>query len=329
MIRTYVLLLVGLSIGLCAGGCQKNQTPKRAAIRPEPRKIVSTIKVVGTLKPIGLAEIHAPADGPIERVLVRKGDRVKQGDVLLIVAKDEPERSVREAQVKLRIATQRLADLQAAGPDHKAAADVAAGEKELASIALEREQERLAKCSVKARQDGVIQKLDVSEGQVVTGPNSFGPGLVLVEMAESGSFDVEFELNEVDVAKIAADQPAQITLDAVPGLTVTGRVVSIGVPDKNSFRKGMFPVTVRFATISSAVKMGMTANVTIPAGEIDAPVTIPVEYVYYNDVQPCVDVLVNNQVSRHTVELGPDDGQYVAIQSGLAVDEPVIFTEHN
>src|SRR5947209_14194121 len=105
MIRSSLPFLIGLSLAVSGSGCHKVEAAKHVAIRPESRKIVSTVKVVGTLKPIGLAEIHAPSDGVIEHVLVKKGDRVKKGDVLIEISKDEPERAVREATIKLRIAT--------------------------------------------------------------------------------------------------------------------------------------------------------------------------------------------------------------------------------
>jgi RND family efflux transporter MFP subunit len=323
-------LLCALSGLLALGaGCRSKTSADVRGIHPEQQHITSVIRVVGTLKPIGLAEIHAPMDGTVKRVLVKKGERVKQGDLLIELSADDQVRNTKEAELKAQIALIHLQQAQAkvtAGAAN-AEADVAIAkvEKELAELNVSRERQKLEKCAIRAKQDGVVQDVNVSEDQVISGPNAFGPGIVMVELAQSGVFDVESELNEVDVAKIALDQRVQITLDAVPGLSTSGKVHNIATPDKDSFRKGMFPVTVRFSTISPAVKMSMTANVSIVAAEVDAPVAIPVQYVYFDNSQPCVDVQESGAVVRRMVDLGADDGKYVAIQAGLSQSDLVVL----
>ena len=70
-------------------------------------------------------------------------------------------------------------------------------------------------------------------------------------------------LNEVDVAKLSLGQKATLTFDAVPDLTITGKVVQIDSIGTVSSGVVNYNVKISFDTNDSRVKPGMSVNATI------------------------------------------------------------------
>jgi hypothetical protein len=70
------------------------------------------------------------------------------------------------------------------------------------------------------------------------------------------------DLSEIDVARIALDDIAVITFDALPELALEGTVISIA-PKADEGSGVNFPVIIELSEIPAALRWGMTAFVDI------------------------------------------------------------------
>ncbi len=107
--------------------------------------------------------------------------------------------------------------------------------------------------------DGTIAELAVNVGEMV------GPGSRVASIADLNQWQVETDdLTEVDVVNVQPNAPASITVDALPGVTLTGQVKSI-VP-RSAVKRGdvTYTVKVTVADPDPRLKWGMTASVDIP-----------------------------------------------------------------
>ena len=100
-----------------------------------------------------------------------------------------------------------------------------------------------------------------------------GAGVVL---ADPTKLQVKVTLSEVDVAKIKVGQPAQMTLDALPGNTYDAKVTRRSDPCP-TVTQGVvnYPVVLSVNNPDPSVKPGMTANLTIEVDRRDNVLLVP------------------------------------------------------
>ena len=117
MNKRFLFAIVILSLGLLVAACGSSANP---AATPEalPTAVAdNTIIAEGRLEPIHYAEIAFSAGGTVSEVLVKEGQTVKKGDVLVRLG-DASDTNYAAAQLELATAQQALNDLQdTAGTD--------------------------------------------------------------------------------------------------------------------------------------------------------------------------------------------------------------------
>jgi HlyD family secretion protein len=106
--------------------------------------------------------------------------------------------------------------------------------------------------------DGTIAQITIDAGQVVA------PGWVVVGIADMDSWQVQTDdLSEVDVVNIALGSPAQITVDALPEVTLEGIVASITPRAQTTRGDVTYTVKVDVMGDDPRAYWGMTAQVEI------------------------------------------------------------------
>ena len=108
------------------------------------------------------------------------------------------------------------------------------------------------------------------------------PGVPMVSVVKDDGARVEANFKETDLGHIRAGQPAEVTLDAYPGLVLKGHVDSIGAGTGSEFSvlpaqnatgnwvKVVQRVPVRIAIDSHSDRpliAGLSSNVTIHTGK--------------------------------------------------------------
>src|SRR5690606_4307009 len=96
---------------------------------------------------------------------------------------------------------------------------VAQGRAETARV-----RDQLAKTSITAPIDGVITRLSVEEGEMVVMGVQNQPGTILMTISDLSAINAEVKVAEAAVLRLALDNPASVTLDALADRTFAGRV---------------------------------------------------------------------------------------------------------
>jgi len=84
-----------------------------------------------------------------------------------------------------------------------------------------------------------------------------------IEIADVSKKHVDVLVDETDISGIQTGQPVQITLDALPGITVTGQVDAIAPAGTISQGVVNYNVRVLLDPTDAPVKLDMTANASI------------------------------------------------------------------
>ncbi len=79
-----------------------------------------------------------------------------------------------------------------------------------------------------APMDGIITSLPVHLGENVVPGIQNQVGSVLFQIADLGVVTAEVMVDETDIVNVKMDQPAEVTIDAVPNKTFKGKVTEIG-----------------------------------------------------------------------------------------------------
>ncbi len=133
---------------------------------------------------------------------------------------------------------------------------VAKAQLDNATASLANAEEAYASRIITAPFDGQIGGLNAQIGQQVLSSDSLGK-IITAEKV------VNISLNEVDAAKIAADDAVTLTFDAIPGISIKGHVVYIDPLGTVNQGVVSYAVEIKMDESNDAIKTGMTASATI------------------------------------------------------------------
>lgn len=110
--------------------------------------------------------------------------------------------------------------------------------------------------SVTAPFDGVVADLNAKTG------NSINAGEPAVTVADFSHWVINTtDLTEIDVVDLAEGDPVIVTLDAIPGVELSGTIESIGQTFSENQGDIVYEVTILLTDTDPAMRWGMTAEV--------------------------------------------------------------------
>ena len=116
----------------------------------------------------------------------------------------------------------------------------------------------IARCEVRAPISGTVGAVDVRSGEMVA------PGEALITLGDLTTLRVETtDLDEIDVARVAVDQQATVTFDALPERNFSGHVTRISPMAQPGTGGVNYTVVIEVDDIEPAIRWGMTAFVDI------------------------------------------------------------------
>src|SRR5215470_20310563 len=121
-----------------------------------------------------------------------------------------------------------VAQAQARVAQAKAQLDSAGRHVAQTDATLTRASDVLQKTVYAAPYDGMITNLPVREGETVVIGIQNAPGSTLMTLADMSVITAEVKVDETDIVNVRLGQPAEVTIDAIPGKTFKGKVTQIG-----------------------------------------------------------------------------------------------------
>lgn len=285
------LMGVGGLVTLVFGRAQPTRTVAAAVpvadstVTPSVLPPDTVLTVSGYVIPRERIELSPRFMGTVRHIHVRKGDRVKKGDVLVELEDDEYRARVMEARGRLAFAEANLAnaeanlrralELQERNVESAQVLDEAQRARAVAAAEVMVAQGQLALaetywnwCTIRAPIDGVILERLVDPNELVA-PQSFGgargPSTAFVAMADLNDLQVEVDLNEADVSKVRLGQRCRVSPEAYPQKQYAGYVAEIA-PEANR-AKGTLQVKVQVINPDEFLTPELTARVDFLADQ--------------------------------------------------------------
>ncbi|MFA6300884.1 MAG: efflux RND transporter periplasmic adaptor subunit [Candidatus Paceibacterota bacterium] len=129
-------------------------------------------------------------------------------------------------------------------------------------------EQNLSDYYIRAPFDGVIASVPVQKGDDASSGTTLGTIITAKQMAV-------ISLNEVDIAKIQLGQKVTLTFDAIPNLTIAGKVTQVDAIGTVSQGVVNYDVKITFDTNDERIKPGMTVNATIITNVQQDVLTVP------------------------------------------------------
>ncbi len=157
------------------------------------------------------------------------------------------------------------------------------------------------------------------------------PSQGIITIPEVSRMLADTSVREADLHRVSPGRAAVITLEAYPGLRLTGRVVSVGTvarvsPDRPVEGK-RFDVVVDVDRSQADLRPDMTATVEIEVSRRADALLVPVNAIFDRDGEHVVHVVRGRATEIRRVMLGESNDVYVEVLDGVREGEHVRLSD--
>jgi len=184
--------------------------------------------------------------------------------------------------------------------------------------------------TITAPLSGTVSGMTISEGSAITGTSTADSssgassqtlGTVVLPNAR---LQATVNLTEIDVTKVKEEQKVTLTMDAFPGKTFTGKVLSINTNGSVSSGVTTYPTVIQFDTAVEGVYPNMAVSTTIITSVKDNVVLVPSAAITTANGESTVRVMRSGQPETVMVETGSSNDTQTEIVSGINEGETVV-----
>ena len=310
-IGIFVLAFIML-IGTLTGIIKTEEVQQVETEKVKRRSITETVSASGKIQPEVEVKISPDVSGEIVELLVKEGNRVNKGDLLLKIKPDiyklileRNKASVNTAKANLAKSKAQLAESKARFNRNKrlynqeaislsefeqieatykvANLNVESSEYAVSSAkaSLNEAEENLDKTFIYAPVDGTISRLNIELGERVVGTGQMS-GTELLRLADLSAMEVAVEVNENDIVRVHLGDTSLIEVDAFLGEEFKGIVTEIAnsanVSGVSADQVTNFEVKIRILD-NTNFRPGMTASVEVQTKLVQDVISVPIQAV--------------------------------------------------
>ena len=341
------VIAAGAVAALVAASDSAVSVKATTAMIKSPARSEAVLEASGYVVAERKAAVASKATGRLVYLGVSEGDKVTKGEIIARLEDNDVKAQLAEAKANLELNEANLSDaswnynrdktllksgsitestFESAKTGYlkgKASVDVAKASVQVAEVALDN-------TYVRAPFDGTVISKNADVGEIVAPmAGSINARGTVVTIADMTSLEVEPDVAESNIEKVAPGEPCIITLDAYPGVQYEGYVSKI-IPTANR-SKGTVTVKVKFKKYDSRVLPEMSAKVLflkggkkLSASSARPELAIPRSAVVTRGDKQIVFRIKNGRAIETEVSIGRQLGKYVEVKSGLSDGERVV-----
>jgi HlyD family secretion protein len=149
------------------------------------------------------------------------------------------------------------------------------------------------------------------------------PGTKVLALSDVSVLEAEVNLDETDVVRIEIGMTVVVTVDAFPGMEVSGEVIEIAPTANVQSGVVLYPVTVRLDPTDLPLRSSMTVNVTFPIEQRSDALLVPFRAIETEGGQAYVTRLTTSGSERVAVTMGLITDTQIEILSGIGAGDVV------
>jgi macrolide-specific efflux system membrane fusion protein len=165
-----------------------------------------------------------------------------------------------------------------------------------------------------------------SSGSSSSSTSSSSTSTGFIELADPSKLKVTGEFTESDAIKLKIGQSADVTFDALSGVTATGKVTEIDMSPTTNNNVVQYGATITLSNKPSAIRLGQTTTVQVTTSTAQNVLYVPTAAVRTAGGQSTVTVQQGGTQVVKRVQIGVQGGQGTEIKSGLNEGDEVVIS---
>lgn len=267
----------------------------------------------------------------VTSVAVKNDQVVKKGQLIATIDSEDALRDVRQQELALKSAQIKMQQTEkeyaARNEDEtlvRRAQEVSVKQQQLA---LEKALSKLSDYSIRAPFDGIVTGLDVDGGDTIS------QTAVLASVITAG-MKAAILLNEVDVVKVKVGDTVRLSLDALPGVVMQGKIAKLDTIGTATQGVVSYGAEVTLDEQNAALRPGMSVTADIVTEEKQNVLIVPNEALTIEDGKTSVRVPGSPDAQgqgttrgqKREVVTGITDNVSTEIVNGLKENDQVLIT---
>lgn len=332
LILAAIAVLATLALAGCgdqANGKAKDDKAENAAIpvevrNPKSGEMLAVYSGTATLEADGEAVVVAKVRGEVKRILVEEGQNVREGEVLAVLDGDQLRLELEQSAAnlnKLERDYKRNSDLHDKGLIAESAVDNVKSDLDALRASYDIAKLQLSYTEIRAPISGVVAERNIKVG------NTIQPNTVVFKVTDLKPLIAYVHAPERELRLLAAGQPAEIAVDAMPGQVFIGKIARVSpVVDPAT---GTFKITIEVDDPTSSLKPGMFARVGVVYERRANALQIPRTAIVDNDGQATVFLVNKDKAEQRDIKTGLANAGFIEVTEGLKKGEQVVVVGQN
>ena len=311
----------------------------KEVVTAAPVEIRQTLSLSGSLRAVDMATVKARVAADVRQVLVREGESVRAGQIVVVTDGTEYEARVAQARGNLDAARAQLEIATKTRDNNRvlvekgfisrnafdnAASQYAAAEANVAAArgAINIVQKSLNDTVIRTPISGLVAARYVQPGEKVSPDNK------LLDIVNLQKMELEAAVPTSDIAQIVIGQPVSLHIEGLPE-TFEGKVARINPSTQTGSRSVL--VYVQVANPKNVLRVGMFAEAQLVLRAKQGVLALPQSAVRKDSQGAFVYTITNGQLSKTAVTVGIDgrsgEDYLTEIVSGLDFGAQVVRTD--
>ncbi len=287
-----------------------------------PSQLIDGIQVTGTVKAFEDVMMSPEEGGIVKEWKKQRGDRVKRGDLIVLLKDEVIKASYEAADAQYKMAQlnvekqqsvyeqQGISELQYKNMVY--GRDAAKANADLMKARWERTQ-------LRSPINGIVDNTVPNAGEMAP------PGVPIARIVNLETIKIQAEVTELYSGTIKVGTPASVTFDAVPGEMLSGKVTFVGSTVSAANRT--MQVEILLPNPHAKLKPEMVAKVNLVRQKKNAAILISETLVQLVDRDRQIVYVVKNGIAEERrVKTGGRQGNLVEIIEGLTIGESLVVS---
>lgn len=327
----------------------KKEPEKISTVEPTVQNIIQKTVATGAINPRKEVAMKSQVSGIVDKLFIKAGDRVRQGDVIArikiipnMLNLSNAENRLNQAKIAVenaRIEYDRTkllwtdkvmsqAEFQQADNRYKTAMeelDAAENNLQLIKEGTTAKAGQVSNTLIKSTISGMVLDVPVKEGNSVIESNTFNEGTTIASVADMGEMIFVGKVDESEVGKIHVGMPLILTIGALQedkfdatleyispkGVTENG-AIQFEIKAAIDLKEGKF------------LRAGYSANADIILARKDSVLSVPESVLLLEGGKSFVEIqTASGQLEKRQIKTGLSDGIQIEITEGLSGSEKI------
>ncbi|MBA3011942.1 MAG: efflux RND transporter periplasmic adaptor subunit [Proteobacteria bacterium] len=288
-----------------------------------PDMVMEKISLPGVAKPWIFLTVAAEVKGKIVDKKIDQGIRVKKGDILAVIDKQEYQNNFDSAKASFEtamITEKRFKALSEKQFVTQSQLDDAVSGVKTLKAAMDTAELNLNRCTIRSPMEGVVDRVFIENG------NFLSVGDPVATILQIDRLKIEVGIPESDVAAVRKLSTFDMTIDALDGKSYTGEYHYLFKTTDSMAR--LYNLEIAVNNPDFQILPGMFARVTIIKKQDPQGLAVPIYALVIVNKQTGVFVENQNVVQFRPVTTGFLDGWKTQIPQGLLPGEKVVVVGH-